>query len=82
VLAHDTEVGAVLLIAFQALIERLKTRYTLGYYPGTISAAGANDARFHKLEVRLTSAHGEKGEAYLIVAKQGYFPPRRSRLTR
>jgi Ca-activated chloride channel family protein len=74
----DVEQQGSLFLAFQALIERLKTRYTLGYYP----AAGAvAEGKFHRLEVRLTAAHGEKGQAYLIVAKQGYFPPRRSRLS-
>ncbi len=77
----DVEKEGSLFLAFQSLIERLKTRYTLGYYPGPGAAKGANDSRFHKIEVRLTAAHGEKGQAYSVVAKQGYFPPRRSRLS-
>jgi VWFA-related protein len=73
----DVEKQGSLFLAFQALIERLKTRYTLGYYP---AAGTVSDAKFHRLEVRLTATHGEKGKTYFIVAKQGYFPPRRSRL--
>ena len=74
----DVEKEGSLFLAFQSLIERLKTRYTLGFYP---AAAAVADARFHRLEVRLTAAHGEKNKSYFIVAKQGYFPPRRSQLS-
>lgn len=76
----DVETEGSLSLAFQSLIERLKTRYTLGYYPATRSATGPNGSRFHKLEVRLSAAHGEKGRDYSIAAREGYFPPRRSQL--
>ena len=42
---------------FRALIERIKTRYTLGYYT---SANGA-EGKPHKLEVRLASVVWEEG---------------------
>ena len=56
---------------FRALIERLKTRYTLGYYT---SANGA-EGKPHKLEVRLLSSFGKKGRDYTILAKSGYYIP-------
>ena len=56
---------------FRALIERIKTRYTLGYYT---SASGA-EGKPHKLEVRLLSSFGKKGRDYTILAKSGYFIP-------
>jgi Ca-activated chloride channel homolog len=56
---------------FRALIERIKTRYTLGYYT---SANGA-EGKPHKLEVRLLSSFGKKGRDYTILAKSGYYIP-------
>jgi Ca-activated chloride channel homolog len=56
---------------FRALIQRIKTRYTLGYYT---SANGA-EGKPHKLEVRLASSFGKKGRDYSILAKGGYFIP-------
>jgi Ca-activated chloride channel homolog len=54
---------------FQALIKRIKTRYTLGYYTNATGATG----KPHKLDVRLTSSHGKKGHDYVILAKSGYY---------
>jgi Ca-activated chloride channel homolog len=54
---------------FSALIERIKTRYTLGYYT---NANGAN-GKPHKLDVKLTSSFGKKGHDYVILAKNGYY---------
>jgi hypothetical protein len=54
---------------FRALIERIKTRYTLGYYT---SANGA-EGKPHKLDVRLAPSFGTKGKNYLILAKNGYY---------
>jgi VWFA-related protein len=56
---------------FRALIARIKTRYTLGYYT---SANGA-EGKPHKLDVRLASSFGKKGRDYVILAKSGYFIP-------
>ena len=56
---------------FRALIERIKTRYTLGYY----TAANGAQGKPHKLEVRLASSFGKKGRDYSILAKSGYFIP-------
>lgn len=54
---------------FSALIQRIKTRYTLGFYT---SASGA-EGKPHKLELRLASSHGKKGKDYTILAKNGYY---------
>jgi Ca-activated chloride channel homolog len=54
---------------FRALIERIKTRYTLGYYT---NANGAN-GKPHKLDVKLASSFGKKGHDYVILAKNGYY---------
>jgi len=56
-----------LFLAFQTLIERLKTRYTLGFYP----ANKTRDGTFRRLEVKLH----DKG--YRVLAKRGYYAPRR-----
>ena len=67
----DVENMASLDSTFRALIERIKTRYTLGYYT---SANGA-EGKPHKLEVRLAPSFGKKGRDYSILAKSGYFIP-------
>jgi Ca-activated chloride channel family protein len=54
---------------FSALIQRIKTRYTLGYYT---SASGA-EGKPHKLEVRLANSFGKKGRDYTILAKNSYY---------
>jgi Ca-activated chloride channel family protein len=61
-----------LYLAFKALIERLKTRYTLGYY----STNTARDGRFRAIDLRLTSAHGTRGAHYSLLSKSGYYAPR------
>jgi hypothetical protein len=67
----DVENTASLDSTFRALIGRIKTRYTLGYYT---SASGA-EGKPHKLEVRLAPSFGKKGRDYTILAKSGYFIP-------
>jgi Ca-activated chloride channel family protein len=67
----DVQNMASLDSTFRALIARIKTRYTLGYYT---SANGA-EGKPHKLEVRLASSFGKKGRDYTILAKTGYFIP-------
>ena len=54
---------------FRALIERIKTRYTIGYYT---NANGAN-GKPHKLDVRLGASFGKKGRDYVVLAKNGYY---------
>ena len=55
--------------AFGALIKRIKTRYTLGYYTKATAAEG----KPHKLDVRLSPSFGKKGHDYVILAKTGYY---------
>src|ERR1700730_231452 len=54
---------------FRALVGRIKTRYTLGYYTQANGATG----KPHKLDVRLKSSFGKKGHDYVILAKNGYY---------
>jgi Ca-activated chloride channel homolog len=54
---------------FAALIQRIKTRYTVGYYTDATGASG----KPHKLDVRLAAAFGKKGHDYVILAKSGYY---------
>jgi len=61
-----------LFLAFKALIERLKTRYTLGYY----STNKTEDGSLRRLEISLEPRLGKKGRDYRIVAKRGYYGPR------
>jgi Ca-activated chloride channel family protein len=67
----DVQDVAHLDSVFAALIQRIKTRYTLGYYT---SANGA-EGKPHKLEVRLAPSFGKKGRDYTILAKSGYYIP-------
>ncbi|HXC32519.1 MAG TPA: VWA domain-containing protein [Verrucomicrobiae bacterium] len=65
----DVQDVAHLDSVFSALIQRLKTRYTLGFYT---QASGA-EGRPHKLDVRLASSFGKKGRDYNILAKNSYY---------
>jgi Ca-activated chloride channel family protein len=65
----DVQNVAQLGSVFSALIQRIKTRYTLGYYTMANGAGG----KPHKLEVRLASSFGKKGRDYTILSKNGYY---------
>ena len=65
----DVPNAAALNAVFQAMMQRIRTRYTLGYYT---SANGA-EGKPHKLDVRLASSFGSKGRNYVILAKSGYY---------
>jgi Ca-activated chloride channel homolog len=65
----DIEREGSLYLAFQALIERLKTRYTVGYYP----THRAEEGGFRKLDLRLQPSFGSKGRDYAVLAKSGYY---------
>jgi Ca-activated chloride channel family protein len=67
----DVQRAGSLFLSFQALIDRLKTRYTLGYYPN-----GPRSGGFRTLEVKLHPTYGRKGSDYSVLAKRGYFAPR------
>ena len=66
----EVEKEGSLYLAFAALIDRLKTRYTLGFYPG----AKTTGRQLRKLEVKLKPSFGSKGRDYSVVSKSGYFP--------
>jgi Ca-activated chloride channel homolog len=65
----DVQDVAHLDAEFRALIERIKTRYTLGYYTKATGAEG----KPHKLDVRLAPSFGKKGRDYVILSKSGYY---------
>lgn len=67
----DLEKEGSLYLAFQTILTRLKTRYTLGFYP----TPKIEDGKFHKLNLALAPAHGSKGHDYVVVAKTGYYAP-------
>jgi Ca-activated chloride channel family protein len=54
---------------FRSLIERIKTRYTLGYYTNATAALG----KPHKLDVRLSSHFGKKSRDYVVLTKSGFY---------
>ena len=51
---------------------RLKTRYTLGYYPSN----KAHDRTFRVTEVYLAERFGELHLDYQVLARRGYYAPR------
>jgi Ca-activated chloride channel homolog len=65
----DVQDVAHLDSAFRALIDRIKTRYTVGYYTNANGATG----KPHKLDVRLASSFGKKGHDYVVLSKTGYY---------
>jgi Ca-activated chloride channel family protein len=65
----DVQKEGSLFIAFQALIDRLKTRYTLGFYP----KHGTTGRGMHQLNLRLQPRFGNKGRDYTIISKSGYY---------
>jgi Ca-activated chloride channel homolog len=65
----DVQDVAHLDASFRALITRIKTRYTLGFYTQATGAAG----KPHKLDVHLAPSYGKKGKDYVILSKNGYY---------
>ena len=65
----DVQDVAHLDASFRALISRIKTRYTIGFYTQATGAAG----KPHKLDVRLAPSFGKKGKDYVILSKNGYY---------
>jgi Ca-activated chloride channel family protein len=65
----DVPNAAALKGVFQAMMQRIRTRYTLGYY----TTANGAEGKPHKLDVRLASSFGSKGRNYVILAKSGYY---------
>lgn len=69
----EVEKEGSLFLAFKALIERLKTRYTLGYY----STNKNENGNLRRLELSLQPHFGKKDHEYKLVAKSGYYGPKR-----
>jgi Ca-activated chloride channel family protein len=65
----DVQNVAKLDVVFGALMERIKTRYTLGYYTSVNGAEG----KPHRLEVRLAPAFGTKGRNYVVLSKSAFY---------
>ena len=65
----DVQNVANLNAVFSALIQRIKTRYTLGYYTSVNGAEG----KPHKLDVRLATSFGTKGRNYVVLSKSGFY---------
>ena len=55
--------------ALEAVISRLRMRYSFGYYPSGTAQGGM----FHEIKVRLTEKHGKAGSDYFMHAKRGYY---------
>jgi VWFA-related protein len=65
----DVEKQGSLYIAFEALIDRLKTRYTIGFSPAHADSSG----KFYPLNVELSPTHGTPGRDYTVIVKKGYY---------
>jgi hypothetical protein len=65
----DVQNVGVLDTVFRAMLDRIKTRYTLGYYTSANGAQG----KPHKLDLRLASSFGTKGRDYVVLAKNSYY---------
>jgi len=65
----DVQDVAHLDTVFSALILRIKTRYTLGYY----TKASAAEGKPHKLDVHLVPSFGKKGRDYVVLSKNGFY---------
>ncbi len=68
----DVQKEGSLFLSLQKIVERLKMRYTLGFYPARKSA----DGKFRRLELQLGPSFGRKGKDYFVFARTGYFAPR------
>ena len=67
----ELEKEGSLYLAFQTILTRLKTRYTLGFYP----IPKVEDGKLHRLNLALVPSLGNKGRDYIVVAKSGYYAP-------
>jgi len=62
---HPTELEP----EFAALLRKIGTRYTLGYYVSGLRV----DNKEHRLDVSLAPSFGVRGKDYSILSKRGYF---------
>jgi Ca-activated chloride channel family protein len=54
------------------VLDRIRRRYTIGYYANPTSQPG----QYHRLEVRLVDDKGKPFKDYSISARRGYYTPR------
>lgn len=64
----DVKSEGSMYLTLKKVIDRLKTRYTLGYHP-----PNPGDGRYHALDVKLASASAAKSSGYTVVSKKGYY---------
>ncbi len=64
----DVEQEGSMYLTMRKVIERLKTRYTLGYVPPT-----PGDGKFHLLDVKLAGPAAARTSGHTIVSKKGYY---------
>jgi Ca-activated chloride channel family protein len=69
----DVQKEGSMYVALKKVIDRLKTRYTLGYVPPT-----PGDGKFHRLEVRLAPGAAGRTGGHAIVSKRGYYGTRQA----
>jgi VWFA-related protein len=65
----DVKAKETLISTLSELIQRVRTRYTLGYYR---SASCAGDKE-HRIDVRLAPSFGSKGQDYVVLSRRGYY---------
>jgi Ca-activated chloride channel family protein len=65
----DVQNVGALDTVFRAMLERIKTRYTVGYY----TAANGAEGKPHKLDLRLAPSFGTKGRDYVVLSKNSYY---------
>jgi Ca-activated chloride channel family protein len=64
----DVEKEGSMYLTMRKVIERLKTRYTLGYVPPT-----PGDGKFHLLDLKLSGPATARTSGYTVVSKKGYY---------
>lgn len=69
----DVQKEGSMYVTLKKVIDRLKTRYTLGYVPPT-----PGDGKFHRLEVRLAPEAARQTGGHTIVSKRGYYGTRQA----
>ena len=64
----DARTVASLDTALAGVIQRLRMRYSLGYYP-----SNPVQGVYHAIVVRLSDSHGKPGSDYFLHARRGYY---------
>jgi Ca-activated chloride channel family protein len=64
----DARTVASLDTALASVIQRLRMRYSLGYYP-----SNPVQGVYHAIVVRLSDSHGKPGSDYFLHARRGYY---------